>query len=121
MGIVVIWPLLVLTLYHVRLLLLNITTIEQVRNQAHRKLTKSPTPPNPFATGRWYRNVAYLVCRPAGYSWVDLSGVALHDSRKVNPTFVVSQVGGSGGRTSESTRDDGEGERWKRSGEYSAR
>ncbi|KAG9004645.1 Eukaryotic peptide chain release factor GTP-binding subunit [Tulasnella sp. JGI-2019a] len=88
--IIVIWPLLALALYHVRLLFLNITTIEQVRQQAHRKLTKSSTPlPNPFSIGRWYHNLAYLLFRPAGYDWVDLSGVALHDTRKVNPGFVV--------------------------------
>jgi len=87
--VVVVWPLLALTLYHVRLLLLNITTIEQVRNQAHKKLTNAPTPPNPFTIGRWYHNVAYLICRPSGYSWVDLSGHAMHDTRKVNPGFIV--------------------------------
>ncbi|KAG8904079.1 Eukaryotic peptide chain release factor GTP-binding subunit [Tulasnella sp. 403] len=87
--IVVIWPMLALTLYHVRLLLLNITTIEQVRNQAHHKLTNAPTPPNPFTIGRWYHNVAYLLCRPPGYSWVDLPGYAMHDTRKVNPGFIV--------------------------------
>ncbi|KIO32576.1 hypothetical protein M407DRAFT_105583 [Tulasnella calospora MUT 4182] len=86
---VVMWPLLALTLYHVRLLLLNITTIEQVRNQAHRKLTNAPTPPNPFSIGRWWHNVAYLLCRPAGYSWVDLPGYSTSDTRKVNPGFIV--------------------------------
>ncbi|KAG9017186.1 Eukaryotic peptide chain release factor GTP-binding subunit [Tulasnella sp. 427] len=86
---VVMWPLLALTLYHVRLLLLNITTIEQVRNQAHRKLTQAPSPPNPFTIGRWWHNVAYLLCRPAGYSWVDLPGYSMSDTRKVNPGFIV--------------------------------
>ncbi|KAG8881232.1 Eukaryotic peptide chain release factor GTP-binding subunit [Tulasnella sp. 332] len=88
--IVVIWPLLALALYHVRLLLLNVTTIEQVRQQAHRKLTKSSTAlPNPFSIGQWYHNLAYLLFRPAGYDWVDMSGISLHDTRKVNPGFVV--------------------------------
>lgn len=86
---VVMWPLLALTLYHVRLLLLNITTIEQVRNQAHRKLTDAPSPANPFSIGRWWHNVAYLLCRPPGYSWVDLPGYSTSDTRKVNPGFVV--------------------------------
>jgi palmitoyltransferase ZDHHC9/14/18 len=71
------------------LLFLNITTIEQVRNQAHRKLTRSSTPPNPFSIGNWFRNMAYLLFRPAGYAWVDLSGIAMHDTRKINPGFVV--------------------------------
>ncbi|KAG9047878.1 Eukaryotic peptide chain release factor GTP-binding subunit [Tulasnella sp. UAMH 9824] len=91
--IVVMWPLLALTLYHVRLLLLNITTIEQVRNQAHRKLTNAPTPPNPFTIGRWWHNVAYLLCRPAGYSWVDLPGYSMSDTRKVSEYFASSSCG----------------------------
>ncbi|KAF8590092.1 zf-DHHC-domain-containing protein, partial [Ramaria rubella] len=85
LGIVVIWPLLALMGYHVRLLLLNITTIEQVRNKVHATLIPGPAPPNPFSLGRWHRNVAYLLCRPAGYSWIDASAVKMEDRRLINP------------------------------------
>jgi len=109
--VIVIWPLMALALYHVRLLLLNITTIEQVRNQAHRKLTKSSTPANPFSIGRWYHNLAYLLCRPAGYDWVELSGIAMHDTRKVNPGFIVrpasvADVSEDQDETREGSRED---------------
>lgn len=94
-----------------QLLLLNITTIEQVRNQAHRKLTKSSTPANPFSIGRWYHNLAYLLFRPAGYDWVDLSGLAMHDTRKVNPGFIVrpasaAEVSEDQDETREGSRED---------------
>ena len=122
LGIVVIWPLLALMGYHVRvcrpmaacalslltmgslqLLLFNITTIEQVRwsvlldfilfmrcdlqvrNKFHATLVPGPAPPNPFALGRWYRNVAYLLCRPAGYTWIEASAVKMLDKREINP------------------------------------
>ncbi|KZT35075.1 hypothetical protein SISSUDRAFT_1051964 [Sistotremastrum suecicum HHB10207 ss-3] len=85
LGIVVIWPVLALMSYHVRLLLFNITTIEQVRNQAHKKLVPGPPPPNPFTLGRWYRNLAYLLCRPSGYTWIEADGVKLIDQREFGP------------------------------------
>jgi len=99
---VVIWPLSGLTGYHVRLLLLNITTIEQVRDQAHRKLTRAAPSPNPFSIGRWYHNFALQLFRPPGYDWVDLSGIAMHDTRKINPGFVVR----AGRRSGSGSGDD---------------
>ncbi|KAH9945871.1 DHHC palmitoyltransferase-domain-containing protein [Epithele typhae] len=87
-SILVIWPLLALLSYHLRLLLLNVTTIEQIRNQAHKSLVPGPAPPNPFSHGNWRRNVVYMLCRPTGYSWIDFSAVAAEDKRQVNPGLL---------------------------------
>ncbi|KZT71285.1 hypothetical protein DAEQUDRAFT_749978 [Daedalea quercina L-15889] len=85
MSILVIWPVMALLLYHSRLLLLNVTTIEQIRNQAHKSLFPGPAPVNPFSHGSWRRNLMYVLCRPAGYSWLDAAAVATEDRREVNP------------------------------------
>ena len=45
-----------------------------------------------------------MLCRPAGYSWLDASGVATEDRRMVNPGLE----GRWGGRPS---GEEGEGER----------
>jgi len=87
-SIVVIWPVLALLTYHLRLLILNVTTIEQIRNQAHKTVTAGPAPPNPFSHGRWTRNFAYVLCRPAGFSWLDGHGIETQDNREVNPGFL---------------------------------
>ncbi|EJD42244.1 hypothetical protein AURDEDRAFT_115198 [Auricularia subglabra TFB-10046 SS5] len=80
---IVIWPVSILMGYHVRLLYLNTTTIEQVRNKAHKSLGAGagPLPPNPFTYGRWYYNMAYLLCRPPGYSWIAADEIAAEDKR----------------------------------------
>ncbi|KAL7283614.1 hypothetical protein ACG7TL_003049 [Trametes sanguinea] len=87
-SIIVIWPVLALLSYHLRLLLLNVTTIEQIRNQAHKSLVPGPPPPNPFSHGSWRRNLVYMLCRPAGYSWLDARGIATEDKREVNPGLL---------------------------------
>jgi hypothetical protein len=125
LGIIVIWPLLALMGFHVRvghpsavcalwlligwlsvvvavaqyhhhrtgaifcmtawLNLLFIVLDWQVRNKFHATLVPGPTPPNPFSLGRWYRNVAYLLCRPAGYTWIEASAIKMEDQRQINP------------------------------------
>jgi palmitoyltransferase ZDHHC9/14/18 len=87
LAIAVIWPVAVLLSYHMRLLLLNITTIEQIRNNAHKALVPGPPPPNPFSHGSMRRNVLAVLCRPEGYSWLDASAVAVEDRRLVNPAL----------------------------------
>ncbi|KIK57625.1 hypothetical protein GYMLUDRAFT_246626 [Collybiopsis luxurians FD-317 M1] len=87
---VVIWPVGALLSYHIRLILLNITTIEQIRNQAHKTLVSGPAPPNPFSHGTWRRNLTAVLCRPAGYSWLDATAIATDDQRKINPGTAVS-------------------------------
>ncbi|KAH9843190.1 DHHC palmitoyltransferase-domain-containing protein [Rhodofomes roseus] len=95
MSVLVIWPVMALLLYHSRLLLLNVTTIEQIRNQAHKSLFPGPAPVNPFSHGSWRRNLIYVLCRPAGYSWLDAAAVATEDRREVNPGLLRDAEGGS--------------------------
>ncbi|KAK0228755.1 DHHC palmitoyltransferase-domain-containing protein [Armillaria fumosa] len=89
LSIAVIWPVGALLTYHMRLLLLNITTIEQIRNQALKTLVPGPAPPNPFSHGSWRRNIVAVLCRPRGYSWLDPTGVVLEDRREVNPGMTI--------------------------------
>jgi len=93
MSILVIWPVMALLLYHTRLLLLNVTTIEQIRNQAHKSLVPGPAPPNPFSHGTWRHNLAYVLCRPAGFSWLDAAAIATEDRREVNPGLLRDAEG----------------------------
>ncbi|TFK92293.1 hypothetical protein K466DRAFT_595340 [Polyporus arcularius HHB13444] len=88
LSILVIWPVSALLSYHLRLLLLNVTTIEQIRNQAHKSLVPGPAPPNPFSHGSWRKNMVYMLCRPTGYSWLDARAVATEDKRQINPGFL---------------------------------
>ncbi|KAG8763418.1 Eukaryotic peptide chain release factor GTP-binding subunit [Ceratobasidium sp. 423] len=70
----VIWPVGTLLGYHIRLLALNITTIEQLRNSAQAAADTEGIdgpPPNAFSLGKWTRNAAWSACRPAGLSWVE--------------------------------------------------
>ncbi|KAI0273579.1 DHHC palmitoyltransferase-domain-containing protein [Gloeopeniophorella convolvens] len=85
LSITVIWPVAALLVYHVRLLYLNVTTIEQIRNSAHKSIVPGPAPPNPFAHANWRGNLADVLCRPGGYSWVQPHSVATEDKRVVNP------------------------------------
>jgi palmitoyltransferase ZDHHC9/14/18 len=79
--------------YLTQLLLLNVTTIEQIRNSAHKSLEPTePALPNPFSHGTWRRNVVAVLCRPAGYSWLDSRGVVVDDKRGVNPGMMVVNV-----------------------------
>ncbi|KAF8521569.1 DHHC palmitoyltransferase-domain-containing protein [Hysterangium stoloniferum] len=85
LGNLIIWPLMSLLAFHVKLLFYNITTIEHLRNKVEIKHSPEPLPPNAFSLGRWYRNVAYLLCRPQGYSWIAASEVRMEDKREINP------------------------------------
>lgn len=87
LAIIVIWPVTALLVYHMRLLLLNITTIEQIRNQAHKSLVPGPAPPNPFSYGSWRHNLMEVLCRPAGFSWLDAHAPVTEDKRRINPGF----------------------------------
>ncbi|KAF8320108.1 hypothetical protein DL93DRAFT_1940535 [Clavulina sp. PMI_390] len=80
-----IWPILTLLGYHCRLVLLNITTIEQVRSQARNTLAPAESQTNPFTLGKWTKNVTYILCRPPGYTWIQGDEVAMEDKRVVNP------------------------------------
>lgn len=82
---IVVWPVAGLLGYHSRLLLLNLTTIEQIRNSAHKSLVRGPPPPNPFALEKWTENGREMLCRPRGPTWLDASGYATQDDRLINP------------------------------------
>jgi hypothetical protein len=66
-------------------MLLNITTIEQVRNQAHRSIIPGPLPANPFTLKHWYKNLGHLMCRPVIYSYIEANALVKHDQRLPNP------------------------------------
>ncbi|KAJ7185289.1 DHHC palmitoyltransferase-domain-containing protein [Mycena filopes] len=85
LTIVALWPVGALLTYHVRLLLVDVTTLEQIRNQAHKTLVPGPAPPNPYTHGSWHKNLRAVLCRPVGASWLDASGWATQDDREVNP------------------------------------
>ncbi|KAG5635470.1 hypothetical protein H0H81_011111 [Sphagnurus paluster] len=95
-SIAVIWPVGALLAYHMRLLVLNVTTIEQIRNQAHKTISIPGTaqPPNPFSHGTRRRNFVSVLCRPQGFSWLDAHAVATRDKREVNPG--MRNAGGTG-------------------------
>jgi len=92
LSITIIWPVAALLSYHMRLLLLNITTIEQIRNQAHKTLVPGPAPPNPFSHGSWRRNLFAVLGRPPGYSWINPSGIATEDKRQINPGLITNDT-----------------------------
>jgi len=93
LAVLVIWPVAALLSYHMRLLLLNVTTIEQIRNSAHKTLVPGAvTPPNPFSHGTWSRNLIEVLCRPAGWSWLDGSAVKTEDKREVNPGIAMRDI-----------------------------
>ena len=60
----------------------------QIRAQAHKMVGEGAPPPNPFSHGSWRRNALYVLCRPAGYSWLDFPAGATADRREVNPGLV---------------------------------
>ncbi|KAG5645590.1 hypothetical protein DXG03_005728 [Asterophora parasitica] len=102
LSIAVIWPVTALFAYHARLLMLNVTTIEQIRNQAHKSIDYpgASKPPNPFSHGTRRRNFVSVLCRPQGFSWLEAHAVATNDMREVNPGMR-----GTGG-IEERDRDD---------------
>ncbi|KAJ1309602.1 hypothetical protein OPQ81_006375 [Rhizoctonia solani] len=56
----VVWPVGTLLGYHIRLLALNVTTIEQLRNSAQVSIGGSGAAgPNAFSLGKWTRNAAW--------------------------------------------------------------
>ncbi|TDL27419.1 zf-DHHC-domain-containing protein [Rickenella mellea] len=97
LSIIVIWPVAGLLGYHMRLLFLNLTTVEQIRNTAHKSLVNGPPPPNPFALGNWRHNLAEMLCRPQGLSWLNASAVATEDKREPNPGFSEPELELEGG------------------------
>lgn len=85
LSILAMWPVGALLTYHIRLLLLNITTLEQIRNQAHKLVEPGSVPVNPFSHGGWRKNVLAVLCQPPSPSWLDGPTLAAQDEREVNP------------------------------------
>lgn len=79
----VVWPVGTLLGYHIRLLALNITTIEQLRISAQASLQEGGPGPNAFSLGKWSRNMAWGACRPAGMSWVEGWQAVRADERRL--------------------------------------
>lgn len=93
LGILVLPPILFLFWYHIRLLLYNLTTIEQIRASASRNLFKATTRPyNPFAkSSRWKNIVAASIGRPQVPSWVRANDGVVDDRRAVNPALTTPE------------------------------
>lgn len=93
LGICTLPPILFLLYYHIRLLLFNLTTIEQIRASASSNLFRATQRPyNPFAHGSIIRNVVVAsIGRPQFPSWVDANGFVVQDHRRVNPALTTPE------------------------------
>ena len=60
----------------------------QIRYSAHRSISGSPPPPNPFSFSHWHRNVIEILCRPQGVSWIHATEYATEDKREINPGAI---------------------------------
>ncbi|ODN82051.1 hypothetical protein, variant 1 [Cryptococcus amylolentus CBS 6039] len=92
LGVLTLFPVIFLLQYHIRLLLLNITTLEQIRANTSNSLFALPVrPDNPFAQHSTWANVVQAsIGRPQFPSWIDPSGWEVKDMREVNPALSVS-------------------------------
>jgi palmitoyltransferase ZDHHC9/14/18 len=93
LGVCVLPPICFLLYYHIRLLLFNLTTIEQIRASASSNLLRATQRPyNPFAASSTWRNVvAASIGRPQFPSWIDASGFVVEDNRRVNPALTTPE------------------------------
>ncbi|GMK59443.1 hypothetical protein CspeluHIS016_0800490 [Cutaneotrichosporon spelunceum] len=93
LGVLTLAPVLFLLWYHIRLLLYNLTTIEQIRASASSNLFKATQRPyNPFAApSRWQNVVRASIGRPQFPSWIDASGYVVQDNRQVNPALTTPE------------------------------
>ncbi|KAG9318549.1 DHHC palmitoyltransferase-domain-containing protein [Chiua virens] len=85
LSILVVWPVTALLAYHMRVRVFEADWANQIRNQAHKTLIPGAPPPNPFSFGSWRTNLAEILCRPTGFSWLDAHGIVTEDKRRVNP------------------------------------
>ncbi|BEI84152.1 hypothetical protein CcaverHIS002_0407560 [Cutaneotrichosporon cavernicola] len=93
LGILTLAPVLFLLWYHIRLLLYNLTTIEQIRASASSNLFKATQRPyNPFAAPSRFQNIIRAsIGRPQVPSWIDASGFVVQDNRHVNPALTTPE------------------------------
>lgn len=89
LGVLAIIPVLFLLQYHIRLLLFNITTIEQIRANTSKSLFALPKrPDNPFSGPSLVSNVLLAsLARPQFPSWINASGWKQDDRRQINPAL----------------------------------
>ncbi|WVW83945.1 hypothetical protein I302_105968 [Kwoniella bestiolae CBS 10118] len=89
LGVLLILPIMFLLWYHLRLLLYNITTVEQIRANTSRNLfVTSQRPDNPFGSNSLFDNIILAsIGRPQFPSWIDASGIDEVDKREVNPAL----------------------------------
>lgn len=119
LTIMMVIPLLTLFSYHVRLVAMNRTTVEQIRinttstygekaddasiaSTSRRKscaqklclpCTKLGVPgkdPNPFAYRTVFRNFSSVLGRPISQSWIDRRGLQRVDTRRPNPSWQTT-------------------------------
>ncbi|WWD17270.1 hypothetical protein CI109_101710 [Kwoniella shandongensis] len=90
LGLLVLGPVLFLLSYHTRLLLHNLTTVEQIRASASgRSFLNRARPDNPFASDSLFANVILAsMGRPQFPSWIDASGWVDEKTREVNPALT---------------------------------
>ncbi|KAL1407018.1 Eukaryotic peptide chain release factor GTP-binding subunit [Vanrija albida] len=93
LGLLTLAPVMFLLWYHIRLLLYNLTTIEQIRASASNNWMRATTRPyNPFAAPTWGRNVILAsIGRPQVPSWIDANGRVVEDNRRVNPALTTPE------------------------------
>ncbi|KAI5454035.1 Eukaryotic peptide chain release factor GTP-binding subunit [Naganishia albida] len=86
LGLILLAPITALFGYHLRLMLINATTVEQIRASASKEfLSKGERPINHYTYRSYFKNFAYSICRPQNPSWIDASGWDVEDARLPNP------------------------------------
>ncbi|OCF43186.1 hypothetical protein I317_03031 [Kwoniella heveanensis CBS 569] len=91
LGVIVLLPVSFLLWYHLRLLLWNLTTVEQIRATASRSLFSTGSrPDNPFASDSLLSNIVIAsIGRPQFPSWLDATGYIEEDKKRaVNPALT---------------------------------
>ncbi|GHJ84285.1 hypothetical protein NliqN6_0687 [Naganishia liquefaciens] len=93
LGILLLSPITALLGYHLRLMVINATTVEQIRASAAKEfLPKGERPMNHFTHGSFLKNFAYSICRPQNPSWIDANGWETKDDRIPNPGIRTGSV-----------------------------
>ncbi|WWC70020.1 uncharacterized protein I206_103964 [Kwoniella pini CBS 10737] len=89
LGVILIFPILFLLWYHLRLLLYNLTTVEQIRaNTSTSLFVTSTRPDNPFSSNTLFDNIILAsIGRPQFPSWIDANGLEIVDRREINPAL----------------------------------
>ncbi|KAJ9105361.1 hypothetical protein QFC21_001730 [Naganishia friedmannii] len=89
LGVILLAPITALLGYHLRLMLINATTVEQIRASASKSfLSPTERPINHFTYGSFIKNFGYMICRPQNPSWLDASGWDTQDMRQPNPGVI---------------------------------